>query len=54
MVEKREPTTEDRQIDALMPRSRSWATVARVISEVLARYPEVAREIVAALRKAEL
>ncbi len=48
------PTDRDIQIDKLLATSRAWLRVQEAIVRVLLKYPNVAREVVAELRKVAL
>jgi hypothetical protein len=51
-----EPTDEhrERQIDALIAKSRTWVLVQAAIVAALARHPAAARDVARALREVEL
>ena len=51
-----EPVDEhrERQIDALIAKSRTWVLVQAAIAETLARHPAAARDVARALREVEL
>lgn len=48
------PTEREIQIDQLVATSRTWMRVQEALIAVLAKYPDVAREIVTALKEVEL